>query len=573
MSAMKDIRLLGILLLALAVRTVMLFSVFAHVERAQTPDSQGYMELGEHLSLFHGYENGQGRFSDHMLMQMPEIFRTPGYPALLAAANWLADLPEKFAPQKPQQPTTGIYEYEGPPPPDYSAPISLRIILSFQVLLDLHLVLLTFFLGRSLAGHGAGLLAALLQAVSPLAAAASCRILSDSIFAFMLIAAVLLLLRHFRTGGWWPLVSAALIMGVACYIRPVGLAFSAVMALVIVCSRRGMGKTSTVGVDAGAVVCGGPPQRGEQGRSNHVFRPGISDTGGTTGEPEGPGTPLPRAEAPSFAEATEAKRPRRLLRMTAFAYIVAACIAPWVIRNIAVADYWGFSSFATDSMYWYSAAEIEARQQHKSVEEIRKQFHTVEGWDWMTSLGETTMPDFPDYKVEVFPPCLGTAGQLARYRWVRARGIILAHPWEFLDIHLRGDAAFWLPGAPDALEVLGYTSGGKGTLDVLHRQGLIVATKHYFGDNTIAIALAGAMVVILLVRYAGVVLCGLWRLRPRMSAAGWLCLLLVLTAWLLPGPANHPRFRVPVEPILSAAAAIGWLGLLEWRRRRATGET
>ena len=27
------------------------------------------------------------------------------------------------------------------------------------------------------------------------------------------------------------------------------------------------------------VVCEGPPQRGRQGRSNHVFRPGISFTG------------------------------------------------------------------------------------------------------------------------------------------------------------------------------------------------------------------------------------------------------------------------------------------------------
>jgi len=76
------------------------------------------------------------------------------------------------------------------------------------------------------------------------------------------------------------------------------------------------------------------------------------------------------------------------------------------------------------------------------------------------------------------------------------------------------------------------------------------------------------MVAVLLIRYLGVLLCGLWRLRPRMTVAGWLCVLLVLAAFLLPGPANHPRFRVPVEPILSAAAAIGYVGLIERRRRR-----
>jgi hypothetical protein len=427
-------------------------------------------------------------------------------------------------------------------------PTALKMILSFQVLLDLHLVLLTFFLGRSMAGHGAGLLAALLQALSPLAAAASCRILSDGIFAFMLTIALLLLLRHFRTGGWWSLISAGLVMGAACYVRPVGLAFSGVMALVVFCSRRGPGRSTGI---------------------LPMSRRAVSALTGedeTTGEPASPklrrpGTPMPRPQAPSFAEATEGKRPRRLLRTLTFAAVVVACIAPWVIRNGITADYWGVSSFATDSMYWYSAAEIEARQQHKSVQSIREEFSSEEDSDTQDILKQTRDPYF-------------TPGTLAHYRWDKARAIIRAHPWEFLDIHLRGDLAFWLPGAPDALEVLGYTSGGKGTLDVLHRQGLVAAAKHYFGDNTTAMALAGVMVVIFLIRCIGVVLCGLWRLRPRMSAGGWLCLLLVLTAWLLPGPANHPRFRVPVEPILSAAAAIGWLGLDQWRRRRrAVGET
>jgi hypothetical protein len=58
-----------------------------------------------------------------------------------------------------------------------------------------------------------------------------------------------------------------------------------------------------------------------------------------------------------------------------------------------------------------------------------------------------------------------------------------------------------------------------------------------------------------------------------MGAEVWLCLLLVLLAFLLPGPAAHPRFRVPVEPILSVAAAAGWAMLAARRRaRRRNGE-
>jgi len=530
---MKDIRLLGILFLALAVRTVMLFSVFADVRRAQTPDSRDYKVLATSLFLHREYANAV--VPNTLFKPSPQIFRTPGYPALLAGAYWVTSETHRGSPPFVEgTPHTLVF----------TSPTTLKIVLSFQILLDLHLVLLTFFLGRSLTGHGAGLLAALLQAISPLAAAASCRILSDGVFAFMLTAAVLLLLRHFRTGGWWSLLSAGLMMGAACYVRPVGLAFSAIMGLVIICSRRGTGS----GMGVSPMSSTGVPPVG-------FYSPGRAETAlRLMGE-----TPMPR--------------PRRILRMATFACIVVACIAPWVVRNATVADYWGFSSFATDSMYWYSAAEIEARQQHLPVEKIRQQFRVAEGWDKLGLIKWRPMPGGVSVAVMVEDandPCYLPPGGLARYRWDKARAIIFAHPWEFLDIHLRGDAAFWLPDATEALEVLGYTTGGKCTLDVLHRQGLVAAAKHYFGDNTTAMALAGVMVVILLVRYAGIVLCGLWRLRPRMSAAGWLCLLLVLTAWLLPGPANHPRFRVPVEPILSAAAAIGWLGLLQWRRRRST---
>jgi hypothetical protein len=549
MSAMKDIRLLGILFLALAVRTAMLFSVSADIERAKTPDSQEYENLAAGWLQTGEYEDPLPIKRIYFSGCLPrvyraEIFRTPGYPALLAGA--VRATPKN---QSAQSPLLLLWFSARPSQTTY------QIILSFQVLVDLHLVMLTFFLGRSLAGHGAGLLAALFQAVSPLAAAASCRILTDGIFAFMLTAAVLLLLRHFRTGGWWLLLSAGLVMGAACYVRPVGLAFSAVMALVILFSRRSTGRsTGILPVSSMGIL--------PMSRRSVSALPGESRTTGETPVGLTAETAVLRPEAPFFAEASQGKRPEvhpiRLLRTAAFAGAVIFCIAPWVFRNATVADYWGFSSFATDSMYWYSAAEIEARQKHKPVEEIRQQFRKAERW-----------PDGTEEGLVAFAkgPCGSTPGHLARYRWDKARGIIFAHPWEFLDIHLRGDLAFWLPDATEALEVLGYTSGGKGTLDVLHRQGLVAAAKHYFEDNTTAMALAGAMVVLLLIRYAGIVLCGLWRLRPRMLAAGWLCLLLVLTAWLLPGPANHPRFRVPVEPILSAAAAIGWLGLLQWRRR------
>ena len=495
---MKDIRLWGILILALAVRTVMLFSVFADTSRSRTPPSGDYDLIADILASSRQYST-KHQFPPERLGETwidgPEILHPPGYPSLLAGAVWVFPKPPAVVPWVTFRPRRRRPSWYPPPPRTGESEPFLKVILALQVLLDLHLVMLTFLLGRALMTHGVGLAAALFQAVSPLAVAASCRILPDSIFAFLLAAGVVLLIRHFRTGGWTSLVMAGLVMGGACYFQPVGLAFSAVMVLVLVC------------------------------------------------------------------------RPKRLRRTAAFAAVVAACTTPWIVRNAMVADYWGFSNFVTEGAYWHSAAEFEASRQHVAAEEMRLRLIRAEGWVGPYRFDRSTQQVFTPTR-DGNAPCNRTPGGLAGYRWQKAREIILAHPWEYLGIHLRGDTAFWLPGATDALEVMGCKPQAEGTLDVVRRQGVIAAANRYGGENTMALVSAGVIIGITLIRYLGVILCGLWRLRLRMTAAGWLCLLLVLTAWLLPGPANSPRFRVQVEPILSAAAAIGWLGLVGWWRRR-----
>jgi len=100
---------------------------------------------------------------------------------------------------------------------------------------------------------------------------------------------------------------------------------------------------------------------------------------------------------------------------------------------------------------------------------------------------------------------------------------------------------------------------------------VLEAARGYFGESAMAVVLAAPMVGILAVRYAGVVFCLIGRLRWRMSAASWLMLLMFVAAALAPGPANHPRFRVPVAPLVSVAAAAGWMGLgaaLRQRRKK-----
>jgi 4-amino-4-deoxy-L-arabinose transferase-like glycosyltransferase len=430
-------KLLFILILAAVLRGLLLFATAPYSVPAgsMTGDSADYLQLAE------TYAQGRSFARDGRA----EIFRTPGYPLFLAAGN----LP--------------------------GAARCCRAPLIAQVLIDTALVGLTGWLALLLLDRRAAVLAALFQAVTPLAVAASCRVLSDSLYTFFFTLAILLMVRHFTTGGRRPLLAAAAVLGVACYIRPVG-QIMAVPFLVVILVR-----------------------------------------------------------------------PKRLHRAAAFAGVLLACLAPWVVRNATVADYYGFSSFAGDSAWKFSASRVLAAGEGGSVEQAQKKLLEEESRYLLE-------------KEDASP------GDLARWRTRRARDIILSRPWTYAKIHLRGCAAFFLPGATDVLEVAGATQGRRGTLAVLQREGLSAAVRHYFGGWGQALALAGPMLLIFLLKALGVLthLIGTIRRRSlRFSAAAWLAGLVVVVSALLGGPMSTPRFRLPVEPLLSITTAAGLVATLD----------
>lgn len=190
---MKTPTLYVILLVALVSRTALLAVLWKDPgDRIYTPDSQDYIQLSDSLEKWGSFER-DGR---------PEIFRTPGYPLLLAfAASWQDSW--------------------------------WRAVLVFQIVLDVALVYLTFLLGWTLVEERVGLIAAALLAIEPVAVASCLRILSDSLYAFLFTLAVLLLVHHLRSNRWWALLIAALMLGAACYVRPVGLAMAMVAVLMV----------------------------------------------------------------------------------------------------------------------------------------------------------------------------------------------------------------------------------------------------------------------------------------------------------------------------------------------------
>jgi len=419
-----------ILAAGLLLRASLLVGGWHRPQRFFTPDSHDYDALARTLIE-------RGRFSRDADGKA-EIFRTPGYPLLLAA----------------------IYSISGK---------AVQAAIGVQVLLDALLCLLVYRLAERLCSRRAGLIAAGFQAACPAAVAASLRLLSGSLFALLMTGALLALVNALR--GWrigWAALAGAL-MGSACLVRPIGLGAIVLAAVVLV------------------------------------------------------------------------RRIRHWRSAAAFAAAAAALVGPWTIRNFARADYAGLSGVGDYNLFYCNAAALVEADPNLPL--------SSEQQELMDMAGRPTPPSQQ-------PSLLNDPGFLRRCRW-EGLAIMAAHPVSYAAVHLRTTLNVFLPAATDVLEVAGVTSGGKGTLGVLRREGLPAAVRHYFGGSLWPLWLCAPMVLVTVVKYAAATAGALAHVRARMSPAVWLIALMVLYFALIPGPVAHARFRVPIEPLLSVAAGAG----------------
>jgi len=229
-------------------------------------------------------------------------------------------------------------------------------------------------------------------------------------------------------------------------------------------------------------------------------------------------------------------RPTARRQGIGFAVVVIGLLSPWVVRNALVADYVGFSSAMGDSLQRFGAAELVSQQTHRAAEDVRLEMDAT-----------------------VAAMSFSTPGEAARYRRRQAIETVRQSPWAYTKIHLSQSLVSLLPAATDVLEVANITSAQRGTLAVLHDRGLWAATQHYFQGDWRALSLAAPLVLLALLRGLGVAV-GVAR-RP-VSAAAWLMVAVAVTAILAGGPAATPRFRMPIEPILSIGAAIGVMAIV-----------
>jgi len=211
-------------------------------------------------------------------------------------------------------------------------------------------------------------------------------------------------------------------------------------------------------------------------------------------------------------------------------------LLPWMGRNAALGAGWSIDT-NTGSMYHQNGAMILARVNHSSFEEEKAKILAELDREFADTV------KYPDQKSRT------------DYRLARFRELILAHPFIWISQHFRPHIL--LPDAPTFLEILGVTSAGRGTMDVMQREGVLAAVRHYFDGKLWVLP---PLLPLLLVTLALYVLAA-WRLGSWVWRFwdDWYYVLLFFAFaeyyFFLPGPITAPRYQLPALPILALMAA------------------
>jgi 4-amino-4-deoxy-L-arabinose transferase-like glycosyltransferase len=231
----------------------------------------------------------------------------------------------------------------------------------------------------------------------------------------------------------------------------------------------------------------------------------------------------------------EIKWPHKLGIAIAGTVLFLCIIFPWMARNRSVGA--GFSIDAnTGSMYHQNGAMLLSRVNGTSYEVEKQQILKALDKEFADS------EKYPD-----------TASQ-QKYRVQKFRELIMQHPFTYLTLHFR--PAILLPDASRLFELLGLTTGGRGTLDVIHRKGIIAGVKHYFGDRLWMLFLLIPALIIPAVTYAGCLAqLGIWIYNKNVYLI-FFFLAFVEYFFFLPGPITVPRYQIPALPLMTVMAAI-----------------
>ena len=240
---------------------------------------------------------------------------------------------------------------------------------------------------------------------------------------------------------------------------------------------------------------------------------------------------------------------RRVLQAAAFPVVFAVALLPWFVRNTVVAGYTGFSSVSDVSLYFLTAAAIEAKVQHKTFSQMQQEFG-----DRDDRLYIQVHPEQRSW----------TRGQKLTFQRNAAKTIISRHPLTNLRIHFTGCLIVaFEPGATELLKMLRLYPESVGMLSRVVDIGIVKAiawlTWHYP-----AVSIPLSLMAVQLIAYY---VLGLIGLRLVSFEVRVVFLSLVLYFILVSGgPGAGARYRMPIMPIVCVCAGVA---IANWKHKPA----
>jgi 4-amino-4-deoxy-L-arabinose transferase-like glycosyltransferase len=229
----------------------------------------------------------------------------------------------------------------------------------------------------------------------------------------------------------------------------------------------------------------------------------------------------------------------KMIRLLLYAGGVLIVLLPWMLWNYSTMGMATVSTISDYNLLFYNAALLRANQTGQYTDQVRDQLR-----DQVDQiLAEDHLADTP-------------ANRSAIDRKVAIQ-IISADPLRYVLLHLKSDLNNLLPGITDLTEILGVTVGGKGTLAILNKDGLLAAIRVYFAHQVWLLGLFAPAIALLAITY----LTDLIGVGKLIKDGKWftLCVLVLPLTYLMliPGAPSNQRFRVPAMPYITLLAAHG----------------
>ena len=186
--------------LALLLRTTLFFIIqpYKNIDKLISSDAEGYNKIAI------GLIEGRGYAPDDPFLSM---IRTPGYPAIIALIYFIF----------------GVHPY---------------LVILFQVMIDSLLAVIIYKVILILFNEKSAFIGGLLWAIEPFALIYTNQVVSDSIFVFFIVLFFYYFVKFFVKNKIKSLVVSAVLLGIAVYIRPIGIYLAIPFAVLIFLGKK-----------------------------------------------------------------------------------------------------------------------------------------------------------------------------------------------------------------------------------------------------------------------------------------------------------------------------------------------